>query len=190
MNMMRVKQYAVFLSLGLLLIESEIKAQAINGDTIYVDARTVVAVRFPSLPTNWYTNPPDAQYNLISLPTGFTIIAKKKNTEPADLFVIENKRTHKFIIVYKKQADLTNPKDSDYDFSTVKKLKERVKHIEERDKKYSDAIAAADKLYNEQDYENAKIFYTTALSILNRAWPKEQILKINKQLKKLKRKKN
>jgi hypothetical protein len=185
-----VKQYAVFLSLGLPFIQSQIKAQAINGDTIYVDAKTVVAVRFPSLPTNYYINPPDAPYNTITLPTGFTIIAKKKNTEPADLFVIENKRTHKFIIVYKKQTDLNNPKQSDYDFTTVKKIKERVKQLEERDKKYNAAIATADKLYNEADYENAKIFYTTALGLLDKPWPKEQIKKINKQLKKAKRKRN
>ena len=185
-----VKKYVVFFSLGLLFIKSEIKAQSINGDTIYVDAKTVVAVRFPSLPTNFYTNPPDAPYNLISLPTGFTIIAKKKNTDPADLFVIENKRTHKFIIVYKKQTDANNPKVSDYDYSTVKKLKERVKQIEERDKRYSEAIAAADKFYNEGNYENAKLSYTTAVGIFNRPWPKEQLSKINKQLKKIKRKKN
>jgi hypothetical protein len=184
------KQYAVFLSLGLLFLKSDVKAQAINGDTIYVDARTVVAVRFPSLPTNFYTNPPDAPYNLISLPTGFTIIAKKKNTPSADLFVIENKRTHKFIIVYKKPVDGENAKDSDYDFSSVKKLKERVKQMEEREKKYNEAIAAADKLYQANDYENAKTFYTTALGLLNRPWPKDQIKNINKLLKKSKRKRN
>jgi hypothetical protein len=186
-----VKQYAVFSGiLVLLFLKSEVKAQAINGDTIYVDAKTVVAVRFPSLPTNFYTNPPDAPYNLISLPTGFTIIAKKKNTPPADLFVIENKRTHKFIIVYKKPVAGENAKDSDYDFTTVKKLKERVKQMEERDKKYNEAIAAADKLYQANDYENAKTFYTAALGLLNRPWPKEQIKNINKQLKKSKRRGN
>lgn len=186
--MKSVKQYAVFLILGLLLVKSEIKAQEINGDTIYVDVKSVVAVRFPSLPTNFYTNPPDAPYNLVSLPTGFTIIARKKNTNPAELFVIENKRTHKFIIVYKKNSAAGVAKITDYDFSTVKKLKERVKQIEEWDKRYTDAIAAADKLYTQQDYENAKIYYNTALGILNRPWPKEQIAKINKQLKKTKRK--
>ena len=188
--MKSVKQYAVFLSMLFLFTKSEVKAQAINGDTIYVDAKTVVAVRFPSLPTNFYTNPPDAPYNLISLPTGFTIIAKKKNTNPADLFVIENKRTHKFIIVYKKSSNADVAKVSDYDFSSVKKLKERVKQMEERDKKYTEAIAAADKLYNQQDYENAKMYYNTALSLLNRPWPKEQLTKINKLLKKVKHKKN
>lgn len=188
--MKRVKQFAFFLILGLLFIKSDVKAQEINGDTIYVDAKTVVAVRFPSLPSNFYTNPPDAPYNLISLPTGFTVIAKKKNTPPADLFVIENKRTHKFIIFYKKFADGDVPKDSDYDFSSVKKLKEKVKQMEEQNKKYIEAIVAADKLYDEGDYENAKIFYTTALSISDQPWPKSQISKVNKQLKKARRKRN
>ena len=182
------KLYAILLSVCLLFIKYETKAQAINGDTIYVDAKTVVAVRFPSLPTNFYTNPPDVPYNLISLPTGFTIIARKKNTPPAELFVIENKRTHRFIIFNKKSTE-DDSKNSDYDFSTTKRIKERVKQLEERDKKYNEAIATADKLYNAEDYENAKIQYSTALGLLNRAWPKEQILKINKQLKKTNRKK-
>lgn len=187
---MRVKQYAFFLGVGLLFLRSEIKAQSINGDTIYVDAKTVVAVRFPSLPTNFYTNPPDAPYNLVSLPTGFTIIAKKKNAVPADLTVIENKRTHKFVIAYRKHADNDIAQAPDYDFSTTKKLKERIKQMEDRDKQYGEAIAAADKFYNAQDYENAKINYSLALGLLNKPWPKEQIAKINKLLKKVKRKGN
>ncbi len=187
--MKRVKQYVFFLSLGLLLIKCEVRAQSINGDTILVDSKTVVAVRFPSLPTNFYTNPPDAPYNLVSLPTGFTIIAKKKNTTSAELFVIENKRTHRFIIVNKKPADGTS-RITDYDFSTVKKLKERIMQMEDRDKKYLDVIAEADKLYNEEKYEEAKIFYNAALNMYKRPWPKDQILKINKQLKKQKRKKH
>jgi len=187
--MKKVKLFVALLSVGLLFINYEIKAQAINGDTIFVDSKTVVAVRFPSLPTNFYTNPPDAQYNLVSLPTGFTIIAKKKNTPAAELFVIENKRTHRFIIVNKKQAGGSS-RITDYDFSTVKKLKERIMQMEDRDKKYLDAIAAADKLFNEDKYEEAKIFYTAALDMYKRPWPKDQISKINKQLKKQKRKKN
>ncbi len=183
------KQYAVLLGFGLLFIKSEIKAQAINGDTIFVDSKTVVAVRFPSLPSNWYTNPPEVPYNLISLPTGFTIIAKKKNTPSAELFVIENKRTHRFIIVNQKPP-VGYSRITDYDFSTVKKIKERVMQMEDSDKKYLNAIAAADKLYNEQKYEEAKIFYTAALDMYKRPWPKDQISKINKQLKKQKRKKN
>ena len=182
------KQYAFLLGLGLLFIKAEIKGQAINGDTIFVDSKTVVAVRFPSLPTNWYTNPPEVLYNLISLPTGFTIIAKKKNTPPAELFVLENKRIHRFIIVNTKPP-VGFSRITDYDFSTVKKIKERVMQMEDSDKKYLNAIAMADKLYNEEKYEEAKIFYTAALNMYKRPWPKDQISKINKQLKKTKRKK-
>lgn len=184
-----IKQYAAFVGFSLLLVNTSIKAQEINGDTICVDAKTEVALRFPSRPTNYYTNPPDAQYNLITLPKGFTIRAKKKNTAPADLIVIENGRTHKFVIVY-KQPDANSIKVSDYDFSTVKKIKERLKQLENQEKKYNDAIAAADKLYNEEKYEEAKTLYTNALNIYKKPWPKDQILKINKELKKQKRKKN
>lgn len=186
--MKRVKQYVFFLSLGLLLIKCEVRSQSINGDTILVDSKTVVAVRFPSLPTNFYTNPPDAPYNLVSLPTGFTIIAKRKSTPTAELFVIENKRTHRFIIVNQKPADGFS-RITDYDFSTVKKLKERIKQMEGLDKKYSEAIATADRLYNQEKYEEAKTFYNAALDIYKRTWPKDQISKINKLLKKQKSKK-
>jgi hypothetical protein len=126
----------------------------------------------------------------VSLPTGFTVIAKKKNTDPADLIVIENKRTHRFVIAYRKRSDNDITQISDYDFSTVKKIKERVKQMEERDRKYDEAIAVADKFYNEQNYENAKIYYTTALGLLDKPWPKEQIAKITKLLKKAKRKRS
>jgi hypothetical protein len=183
-----VKRYTFSFWIVLLFLNFEIKAQSINGDTIYVDSKTVVAVRFPDLPSNFYTNPPDAPYNLISLPTGFTIIAKKRNTPPAILTVIENKRTHTFIIAGKKRSDNSTITETDYDFSSVKKLKERVKQLEERENKYNEAIAAADKLYQNEDFENAKLLYAQALGLLNKPWPKEQIHKINKRLKKIKRK--
>jgi len=187
--MKRIKQYAFFFSFGFFVYKSEIKAQAINGDTILVDSKIVVAVRFPSLPTNFYTNPPDAPYNLVSLPTGFTIIAKKKNTAPAELFVIENKRAHKFIVVNQKPPDGYS-RITDYDFSTVKKLKERIQQMHDHEKKYIEAITAADRLYNEEKYEEAKKLYNTALDLNKNPWPKEQIAKINKKLKKQKHKKN
>ena len=183
-----VNRYTLFLWLVLLFINFEIKAQSINGDTIYVDQKTVVAVRFPDLPSNFYTNPPGAPYNLISLPTGFTIIARRKNTPPATLTVIENKRTHTFIIAGKKRTDNSAITETDYDFSSLKKLKERVKQLEERENKYNQAIAAADKLYQNEDFENAKLLYAQALGLLNKSWPKEQIHKINKRLRKIKRK--
>jgi hypothetical protein len=174
----------------LLLICINVKAQSINGDTIYVDAKAEIAVRFPSMPSNFYTIPANAPYNIKTLSTGFTIIAKKKNTPPVPLFVTESKRTHNFILVFKKNIDYTNVKETDYDFSTTKKLKERVKQLETREKKYEETIEAADKLFKNEDYIIAKQFYAQALGLLNKEWPKEQIAKINKLLKKQKRKNN
>ena len=185
-----INPYFIFFTLLVLFINLNVKAQSINGDTIYVDAKAEIAVRFPSMPSSFYTIPADAPYNIKTLPTGFTIIAKKKNAAPTPLFVTESKRTHNFILVFKKNIDYTNLKETDYDYSTVKKLKERVKQQEDREKKYNETIKSADKLFQTEDYIIAKELYSQALGLLNKPWPKEQIEKINKLLKKKKQKKN
>ena len=182
-----INSYNSFLII-LLLINNCAKSQSINGDTIFVDAKTLVAVRFPSLPTSFYTNPADAPYNLITLPTGFTIIAKKKNTAPATLTVTEGKRTHNFVIFYKKRLEQSYLSETDYDFSSVKKLKEHVKEQEEREKRYNEMIESADKSFKKEDYENAKLSYSQALLILHRPWPVDQLKKIKKISRKAKRK--
>ncbi len=180
----------IFFTLLLIFVDVKVNAQSINGDTIYVDAKAEIAVRFPSMPSSFYTIPADAPYNIKTLPAGFTIIAKKKNAPPTPLFVTEGKRTHNFILVYKKNIDYTNLKETDYDYSTVKKMKERVKQQEDREKKYNETIKSADKLFQTEDYIIAKELYSQALGLLNKPWPKEQIEKINKLLKKKKQKKN
>ncbi|MEO6719674.1 MAG: hypothetical protein ABIN67_04870 [Ferruginibacter sp.] len=45
--------------------------------------------------------------------------------------------------------------------------------------KYTAAIQAADKLYNEGNLSDAKLAYNKAGQLLNRPWPKEQIIKID-----------
>jgi hypothetical protein len=189
-KMKRIKQYAYFLPVFLAFIQASVKAQSINGDTIYVDSKAEIRLEFPSKQTDFYLIPSDAPYNLKTLSKGFTIIAKKKNTAPAQLSVIENKRTHRLTIAYKKNINYDDPKETYYDYSTLKKLKERVKELEEREKKYNDLISNADKLMQTEDYINAKLFYTQALGLLNRPWPTEQIKKINKLIKKEKKKKH
>ena len=161
-----------------------IEIQTINGDTIYVDAVAEIALKLPSKLTDFYTLPRDAPYNLISLGNGFTISAKKKNTKITPLFVTEDKRTHQFFLVYKKDINYNDPKETNYDYSTLKKLKEHVKGQEEIEKKYNDLIKAADILFNSADYINAKALYTQALGLRNRSWPKEQIKKANKYIPK------
>ena len=100
------------------------------------------------------------------------------------------KRTHNFVIFYKKDLDHTNLSETDYDFSSVKKLKQHIKEREEREKKYNEMVESADKLFNQEDYENAKYSYTQALLILNRPWPADQLKKITKLAKKVKKKRH
>jgi hypothetical protein len=178
------KQYTLF-TLSLVLTAVCVKSQSITGDTIYVDAKAEIAVRFPSMPSSFYTIPADAPYNFKTLSTGFTIIAKSKNTGTVPLFVTEGKRTHHFLIVYKKDINYNNFIETEYDYSTIKKLKDHVRQLEERQKTYDTTIVSANQLFDAGDYANSKILYTKALGLLNRSWPKEQIKKINVILAKL-----
>lgn len=164
------------------------KAQEINGDTIYVDATAEIAIRFPSLPTNRNVTPEHAPYNLKTLGNGFTIIAKEKNTKPAYLTVIEDKRTHHFILVYKKNIDYSNLKLMDYDYSTLKKLKEHVKQQDDKEKEYASTMQAAEKAMESKDYEKAKMLYEQAIGLFKRSEPKDQLKKLAKLIKKEKRK--
>jgi len=127
------KYQKFFLLLNLLFFVTlfcKVQAQEINGDTIYVNAEAEVMVRFPSMPTYFNTTPSNAPYNFKTAGTGFTIIAKAERTKPAPLVVNEGGRTHKFLIVFKKNIDYNNDAEMDYDYSTVKKIEQ---HIRESD---------------------------------------------------------
>ena len=99
----------------------------ISGDTIFVNATLEVRLRFPSLPSSFYTEPANAPYNFKTIGKGFTINAKSDNTKPATLFVTEGKRNHRFMIVFKKKIDYNNTDEIDYDYSSKKKLKHHIK---------------------------------------------------------------
>ncbi|MGB4845300.1 MAG: hypothetical protein WBP16_12610 [Ferruginibacter sp.] len=109
---------------------STVYCQNINGDTIYVNAEAEVMVRFPSMPTFFNTIPSNAPYNFKTAGTGFTIIAKAEKTKPAPLLVNEGGRSHKFLIVFKKNIDYNNDAEMDYDFSSTKKLEQHIKDAE------------------------------------------------------------
>ena len=49
----------------------------------------------------------------------------------------------------------------------------------EIEKRYSDLILLADKLFKAEDYANARNKYTMAADVIQRPWPNEQINKIN-----------
>lgn len=180
--MSSVKMYAFLFILFYFQVNS--KAQSINGDTIYVDSGGEISINFPTNPTYWKVNPDQAPYNLKSFGSGFTIIAKQKNTKPAFLEVIEDKRTHHFIIVYKKNINYSNLSETNYDYSNLTKLKDHVKQKEELERNYKITVDAADKAFQDKDYENAKVLYEQALGMQNRPEIKDQLKKVKKLIRK------
>ena len=136
MNTTIINRPVYFLMLFFLAGIGSVSAQkySISGDTIFVNAEVEVRIRFPSLPSSFYTAPTNAPFNFKTIGKGFTIIAKSDNTKPATLFVTEGKREHRFIISFKKKIDFNNQDEIDYDYSSKKKLK---RHIKQEAKKNS-----------------------------------------------------
>lgn len=103
--------------------------QSITGDTIFVNAEAEIGIKFPTRPSGFYTIPKDAPYNFVTIPLGFTIGAKSENIKPAQLFVTEGENSHQFVLVFKKDIDYNNTAELSFDYSTKKKLAQRVKEI-------------------------------------------------------------
>ncbi|MEO7306577.1 MAG: hypothetical protein ABIR78_13840 [Ferruginibacter sp.] len=123
--------FLLFLLSGISTYDTHAQDLNISGDTIYVNAEAEIMVRFPTLPTFWNTVPSNAPYNFKTAGNGFTIIARteKPKPSPAPLFVNEGGRTHKFIIVFKKNIDYNNDAEMDYDYSTTKKLEQHIRDV-------------------------------------------------------------
>jgi hypothetical protein len=119
----------IFSLFFLLFIVQVTYAQKYNiaGDTVYVNSETEVRIRFPSMPSSFYTAPLNAPYNFKTLGKGFTVSAKQDNTKPAALFVMEGSHEHRFILVFKKKINYSNTDEIDLDYSSKKKLKRHVK---------------------------------------------------------------
>ncbi len=124
--------FLVLLLIGASVQSASAQKYSISGDTIFVNAELEVRIRFPSLPSSFYTAPTNAPYNFKTVGKGFTINAKSENTKPATLFVTEGKRNHRFIIVFKKKIDYNNEDEIDYDYSSKKKLKHHIKQEAKR----------------------------------------------------------
>lgn len=123
---MRFK-YFQFLIIASFFSLSQTKAQEIKGDTIYVNAEAEILVRFPAMPGYFNTIPSNAPYNFKTAGNGFTVIAKSENTKPTPLTVSEGGRTHRFILAFKKDINYDNDAELDYDYSTIKKIEDRIK---------------------------------------------------------------
>ncbi len=90
-------------------------------DTIYVNERASVSVRFPTLPDSYRKNPEKAPYDIATIAQiGFTVSTNLKNSPPADLYVTLGKRYLHFLIMYKK--NLNYNEESDHDYTSYKKI--------------------------------------------------------------------
>ena len=115
-----------------------IHAQEIKGDTIYLNENNDVGITFPSKKVDYFTpNPVNAAYNIRSVYQGIGLSSKTVNTETAYLSVVEGGRKHSFVLVYKKNIDLSG---LDYDYSTIEKLKKRVDELNYRNKVKEDDL--------------------------------------------------
>ena len=167
------KQYCFFLVIFLLVTCANSEAQStINGDTIYVDTQAEIVVLLPSKPTEYTTSPIDAPYNFISFSTGFTIRAKVKNSKPAPWTVVEGKRTHRFVLVYKRNINYNNPAEMEHIFSSVKAIEEHNRRKE--DKKTAAAETKSDAVSKTSGKDNASFQFYSLLESGNDKFEKKQ----------------
>lgn len=69
-----------------------------------------------------------------------------------------------------------------YPKTQVEKIEAELSKMAEKDKKYADAIKAADALFNKEQWEAAKAAYGQALRLKDDQYPKDQIAKIENKL--------
>lgn len=181
-----LKKYFTPVFIFLFFLAADVHAQSINGDTIYVNSKIEVAVRFPAMPSSFYTNPVDAPYNIKTLGNGFTITAKTKNSLPASLTVTEGKRTHLFFLQYKKNIDFRNTRETDLDYSTTQKLGDHVKQVaasRDLEKKYAAFKASSNNNIEQKKYKEAQDDCSQMLNLKpDDAYAKKQLKKITNLL--------
>ncbi len=106
----------------------KINAQAlnINGDTIFVNREAEIQIVFPTVPKSFNTIPESTQYRIWSTKSGINLIADAENYDPATLVVSEGERSHRFILIFKR--DISNKEAKlYYDYSTIKKLDQHIR---------------------------------------------------------------
>lgn len=124
----KVRNILVFL----LIASFAVKAQKTNltGDTIFVNTDEELQIKFPSdkLEYRWTSlNPP---YTVSMAPNSIFVHAKNDTAKCSNISVFEGPgpRNHSFIVCYHKELSKVI-----YDYSTVKKLQQRVQEIEARE---------------------------------------------------------
>src|SRR5438309_2222531 len=125
---MKTKVYVIVF---LVMCFTNANAQKNNliGDTIYVNTDEELQVKFPSdkLESRWTSvNPP---YVITYSPNSIFLHAKADTAHCSTLSVFEGPgpRNHSFIVCYQKNISKVI-----YDYSTLKKLQQRIKEVETR----------------------------------------------------------
>lgn len=104
-------------------------SQNITEDTIFLNTNLTFDLILPTNPTSFSTIPENTLYKVKPAGNDVTITTDKENLPPATLIISEAGRKHNFIIFYKKDIDLSAPNAAIRDYSTIKKLQQRVNEL-------------------------------------------------------------
>lgn len=163
--------------------------QSITGDTLFINNKVEISVRFPSTISTFTINPLDAQVNRRSMDNTVYLNAKSNKMESASLSLAEGGRNHQFYLVYKKNIPISNPDALNIDYSTTAKIEDR-----NRQKAAAAAVAnskfefliltsAAKQYVSQKKYKEAKDSYEQALLLKpNDPSVVKELKKVNKLL--------
>jgi len=179
----------LFFLFGILSIRLE--AQNINGFKIQVSADTATDLIFNSNVESWQFVEGHGPLTYdVSLINDYTmkVIAKKANAEILHLNVIEGKRKHKFILLYKEGVDGLTIR---HDYSDLKNLEKFIKNGGEEkkpDPKLIALLAEADRAFQSAQYDEAKVKYEQALQMdASNDHAKKQLTQIDNKIEEKKR---
>jgi len=171
------------------VLHCTVKGQSITGDTLFINNKVEISVRFPSTISTFTINPLDAQVNRRSMDNTLYLNAKSNQMESASLSLAEGGRNHQFYLVYKKNIPISNPDALNIDYSTTAKIEDR-----NRQKAAADAVvnnkfrflsltAAAKQYVGQKKYKEAKDSYEQALLLKpNDPGVVKELKKVNKLL--------
>ncbi len=110
---------------------------------------------------------------------------QKALKEGADAFVAKDyfnaRNMYNQALKYKPNDVLATSKLQEVN-SAIEAQKQQQQALEEKDRKYNEFIAEADRLLGSKDYTNAKNNYNSALALKSEAYPRNQVEKINEIL--------
>jgi len=150
------------------LWQGQVDGQSITGDTLYINNKVEISVRFPASIENFSFNPMDAPLNIRSQNNVIYLSAKVNRMESAGLSVIEGGRNHQFFLLFKKNINISNIAEYNLDYSTTSKIEERNRQksaVSNNKFRFLTLTAAAKQFVDQKKYKEAKDSYEQALQI-------------------------